>query len=96
MGYGAGFPGVGDKIDHLNTVSGFAFSYPLGGLKWSKAFPAFPPEPRIGHNAMVGLLKDAEAGASSAMASLKNWVMTEGYRAPFDPGGNFSVLELTV
>jgi len=95
IGYGAGIPGVLDELDHLYTITSLAFSYTVGGLKWSEAFPGVPPEPRIGHNAMVDLLKDAASGSSSALTDIYNWVKTEGYRAAFDPRGNFAVLEWT-
>ncbi len=95
IGYGAGISGVGDELDHLYTVTNLAFSNIVGGLKWSEAFPGVPPDPRIGHNAMVDLLKDAASGSLSALEDIYDWVKLEGYRAAFDPRGNFAVLEWT-
>jgi PEP-CTERM motif len=95
MGYGLGIPGVGDEKDHLYTITSLAFSYTVGGLKWSEAFPGITPESRVGHNAMINLLQGAEGGSSTAVDALTDWVMTEGYQAAFDPGSEFVVLEWT-
>ena len=85
-----------DEKDHLYTVTSEAFSYTVGGFKWSEAFPGVPPAPRVGHNAMIDLLIDAEAGSPSALDALSDFVMTEGYRAAFNPRGGFVVLEWSV
>lgn len=95
MGYSLGKPGIGDEKDHLFTVNSSSFTNQATGLKWSQAFPGVPPEPRIGHNAMINLLKDAASGESSALDALKRFVETEGYKAGFDPAGNFRVMEWT-
>jgi hypothetical protein len=93
IGYGAGIAGVGDEKDHLYTITSSAFTYTVGGLKWSEAFPGVPPEPRVGHNAMVSLLIDAAAGDADALSDLTDFVTTEGYVAAFNPAGGFKVLE---
>jgi hypothetical protein len=95
LGWGAGIVGIGDEKDHLYTITSLAFSYTVGGLKWSQAFPGVPPDPRVGHNAMINLLRNAESGSSLATDALTNWVKTEGYRAAFDPSSSFVVLEWT-
>ncbi len=95
IGYGPGIAGVGDEKDHLYTISSSAFTYTVGGLKWSEAFPGVPPEPRVGHNAMVSLLIDAAAGDSDALSGLTDFVTNEGYVAAFNPAGGFDVLEWT-
>lgn len=96
LGYGAGIPGIGDEKDHLYTITSLAFSYTVGGLKWSEAFPGIPPGARVGHNAMINLLGDAAGGSTTALLALNDFVMTEGYRAAFDPRGGFVALEWTV
>lgn len=96
IGYGLGVPGVGDEKDHLFTLTNSSFAKQATGLKWSQAFPGVPPEPRIGHNAMINLLKDAAAGDSASLDTLKYFVESEGYQAGFDPTGNFRVMEWTV
>jgi hypothetical protein len=93
LGYGAGIPGVGDEKDHLYTITSLDFSYTVGGLKWSQAFPGVTSDTRVGHDAMIGLLGDAAGGSASALAALEDFVRTEGYRAAFDPRGDFVVLE---
>jgi len=96
MGYSLGIPGVGDEKDHLFTVNSSSFTNQVTGLKWSQAFPGVPPEPRIGHSAMISLLNDAASGDSVALDTLKQFIQTEGYRAGFDPAaGNFRVMEWT-
>jgi hypothetical protein len=97
LGWGAGIPGVGDEKDHLYTITSLAFSNTVGGLKWSQAFPGVPPDPRVGHSAMINLLRDAQSGASSSSVdALTDWVIAEGYRAAFDPISSFVVLEWTI
>lgn len=93
IGYGAAVPGVGDEKDHLYTITSLAFSYTVGGFKWSEAFPGVPPMPRVGHNAMIAALIDAEAGSSGALELLTNFVVTEGDIAAFNPDKSFVVLE---
>jgi hypothetical protein len=93
LGYGEGIPGVGDGKDHLYTIASLAFSNTVGGLKWSEAFPGVTPGTRVGHDAMINLLGDAAGGSGTALDSIKNFVRTEGYRAAFDPRGDFVVLE---
>ncbi len=93
MGYGSGVPGVGDAKDHLYTITSVDFSYTVGGLKWSQAFPGITPDTRVGHDAMINLLGDAAGGSTTALVSLEKFVKTEGYRAAFDPRDDFVVLE---
>lgn len=93
MGYGAGIPGVGDEKDHIYTITSLDFSYTVGGLKWSQAFPGVTPDTRVGHDAMIGLLGDAAGGSTTALGALEDFVKSEGYRAAFDPRGDFVVLE---
>jgi hypothetical protein len=95
IGYGAAVPGVGDEKDHLYTITSTDFADTVWGLKWSAAFPGVPPEPRVGHSAMISLLIDATAGDTGALSSLIDFVTTEGYRAAFDPAGGFTVVEWT-
>lgn len=90
IGYGAGVPGIGDEKDHLYTITSTAFASTVyAGQKWSETFPGVPPSSRVGHSAMIGLLKIGDVDA------LSSWVKTEGYRAAFDPAGDFAVLEWT-
>ena len=96
MGYALGIPGVGDEKDHIFTVNSQKFLNQATGLKWSQAFPGVPPDPRIGHNAMINLLKEAAGGSSSALDALQKFVETEGYKAGFDPAGSFRVMEWSV
>jgi PEP-CTERM motif-containing protein len=96
MGYGAGIPGVGDEKDHLYTITSLAFSYTVGGLKWSEAFPGIAPGTRVGHNAMINLLGDAVGGSDAALLALEDFVKAEGHRAAFDPRGRFVALEWTI
>ena len=93
LGYGLGIPGVGDEKDHIFTITSLAFSYTVGGLKWSEAFPGITDGTRVGHNTMINLLGDAAGGSATALADIENFVKTEGYRAAFDPRGAFVVLE---
>jgi len=93
LGYGGGVPGIGDEKDHLYTITSLAFSSTVGGLKWSQAFPGVTPETRVGHDAMINLLGDAAGGSATAQLALEDFVKTEGYRAAFDPRGDFVVLE---
>ena len=95
MGYGKGISGVGDGKDHLYTLTSLDFSYTVGGLKWSQAFPGITPETRVGHDAMINLFVDAAGGSATALGAIQNFVKTEGYRAAFDPDGGFVVLEWT-
>jgi hypothetical protein len=95
MGYGLGVPGIGDEKDHMFTVISSEFADSVIGLKWSQAFPGVPPDPRIGHNAMINLLKNAAAGDASALNQLTEFVKKEGYRAGFDPLGSYRVFEWT-
>jgi len=88
IGYSEGIPGVGDEKDHLYTITSTAFvSTVYAGQKWSETFPGVPPTPRVGHDAMIGLLKIADVDA------LSSWVKAEGYRAAFGPAGDFAVIE---
>ncbi len=96
IGYGLGIPGIGDEKDHLFTFMNATFARQVIGLKWSQAFPGVPPTPRIGHNAMINLLRDAATGNTSALDTLKFFVESEGYQAGFDPTGNFSGIEWTI
>lgn len=95
MGYGLGVPGIGDEKDHMFTVISSEFANSVIGQKWSQAFPGVPPDPRIGHNAMINLLKNAAAGDASALNQLTEFVKKEGYRAGFDPLGSYRVFEWT-
>ena len=96
IGYGLAVPGVGDEKDHVFTLTNSSFAQQVTGLKWSLAFPGVPPEPRIGHSAMINLLKDAATGDSASLDALKSFVVNEGYQAGFDPAGNFRVMEWSV
>jgi hypothetical protein len=96
MGYGLGIPGIGDEKDHMFTVISSGFANSVIGKKWSQAFPGVPPDPRIGHNAMINLLKNAAAGNASALNQLTEFVKKEGYKAGFDPIGSFRVFEWTI
>ena len=96
MGYGLGVPGIGDEKDHMFTVISSEFANSVIGQKWSQAFPGVPPDPRIGHNAMINLLKNAAVGGESALKQLTDFVKKEGYKAGFDPIGSFRVLEWTI
>ncbi len=95
MGYGLGIPGIGDEKDHMFTVISSGFANSVIGQKWSQAFPGVPPDPRIGHNAMINLLKNAAAGNASALNQLTEFVKKEGYKAGFDPIGSYRVFEWT-
>jgi hypothetical protein len=96
IGWGAAIPGVGDEKNHLFTLSNFAFAAEARGKKWSVAFPGVPPEPRTGHNAMIGLLQSAATGDVDALDAVSEFVKREAEPAGFDPRGNFRVLEWTV
>jgi hypothetical protein len=102
IGYGLGVQGVGDGKNHLFTLVNSSFANEVIGLKkWSEAFPGVPPEPRIGHNAMIGLLADAARSddlsvREMALDKITDFVKNEAYRAAFDPAGQFRVLEWTV
>lgn len=96
IGYGLGIPNVGDEKDHVFTLTNSSFAEQVTGLKWSQAFPGIPPEPRIGHNAMITLLKDAATGNTLSLDTLKKFIVSEGYQAGFDPAENFRVLEWSV
>lgn len=88
IGYSEGIPGIGDEKDHLYTITSTAFASTVyAGQKWSETFPGVPPSSRVGHDAMIGLLKSGDVDA------LSSWVKAEGYRAAFDPTGGFAVLE---
>ena len=96
IGYAEGVPGVGDGNDHLFTLTNGSFADEATGVNWGAVFPGIPPEPRIGHNAMIALLKDAAAGDAAALATILGFIDTEGHRAAFDPAGEFRVLEWTI
>lgn len=96
LGWGAAVPGVGDEKDHLFMLANNSFTQQVTGLKWSTAFPGVPPEPRTGHNAMIGLLKDAAGGNSDALDAISLWLEREATQAAFDPAGNFRVIEWSV
>lgn len=96
MGWSAGIPGKGDEKDHLVTLTNGAFVSEVTGRKWSEVFPGVPPEPRTGHNAMIGLLQAAGAGDADALDAISTWVQREAQAAAFDPAGGFRVLEWTI
>ena len=88
IGYGEGIDGIGDGKDHLYTITSSTFASTVGaGVKWSEVFPGLTPETRIGHNAMISMLNDAN------LAALTDFVQTEGYVAAFNPASEFVVLE---
>ena len=87
IGYGEGIEGIGDEKDHIYTITSSAFADSVLGIKWSVVFPGVTPETRVRHNEMVSLLQTLD------VSSLTNFVKTEGYRAAFDPAGDFSVVE---
>lgn len=89
IGYGEGIEGVGDEKDHLYTITNTAFADSTLGMKWSVAFPGVTPETRVRHSEMILMLQALD------VTSLTNFVKTEGYRAAFDPAGDFSVVEWT-
>lgn len=93
MGYSLRVPGIGDEKDHMFTVISSEFANSVIGQKWSQAFPGVPPDPRIGHSAMINLLKNAAAGDASALNQLTEFVKKEGYKAGFDPAGSFRAFE---
>ena len=93
IGYGLGDPDFGDGKDHLFTFVNSSFAYEAAGHKWSEVFPGVPPEPRIGHNAMIELLAEAVGGDLTALNSLTNFVKNEAYQGAFDPAGSFKVVE---
>ena len=93
IGYGEGIEGIGDEKDHVYTITSSAFADTVVGVKWSEAFPGVPPEPRVGHNAMISLVIEAAVGDTSALNALTDFVTTEGYRAAFNPAGGFKVVE---
>lgn len=95
IGWGAGIAGIGDEKDHLFTLVNRSFAANVTGKKWSEAFPGVPPEPRTGHNAMIGLLQAASGGDSAALDSIAKWVRREAEAAAFDPDGPFRVMEWT-
>ena len=95
IGYAKGIPGIGDEKDHLFTFVNSRFANDVTGVKWSEVFTGVPPEPRIGHSAMVSLLVDGAGGDQSAIQKLTDFVKSEAYRAAFDPAGRFSALEWT-
>lgn len=96
LGWGAAIAGVGDEKDHLFMLANSAFTQQVTGLKWSDAFPGVPPEPRTGHNAMIGLLQAAASGDSNALDAISTWVEREATAASFDPAGGFRVIEWSV
>lgn len=87
IGYGEGIEGIGDGKDHVYTITNSTFAESVLGIKWSVVFPGVSPDPRVRHNEMISLLQGLD------VISLTNFVMTEGYRAAFDPAGDFSVVE---
>ena len=89
IGYGEGIEGIGDEKDHVYTITSSAFADSVLGMKWSVVFPGVTPETRVRHSEMVSLLQALD------FSSLTNFVKTEGYRAAFDPSGDFSVVEWT-
>lgn len=96
MGWGAAIPGVGDEKDHLFTLSNALFSFHASGQKWSDVFPGVPPEPRTGHNAMIGQLQAAAAGDADALGAIRTWIEREASTAAFDPDGGFRVIEWSI
>jgi hypothetical protein len=89
IGYAEGIEGIGDEKDHIYTITNTTFADSTLGMKWSAAFPGVTPETRFRHSEMVSLLQTLDVSA------LTNFVKTEGYRAAFDPAGDFSVVEWT-
>ena len=89
IGYAEGIEGIGDGKDHIYTITNTDFADSTLGMKWSAAFPGVTPETRVRHSAMVSLLQALDE------SSLTNFVKTEGYRAAFDPAGDFKVVEWT-
>ena len=90
IGYAEGVEGIGDEKDHIYTITNTAFDYSTRGMKWSEAFPGVTPETRVRHSELVSLLQTLD------VSSLSNFVKTEGYRAAFDPAGDFRVLEWSI
>jgi hypothetical protein len=95
IGYAPKIVGVGDEKDHLFTFVNESFGNSVIGVKWSGAFPGVPPEPRTGHNAMVGLITTAAGGNAAALGTLESWVQREAGPAAFDPAGDFMAIEWT-
>ena len=97
IGYGLADATVGDEKDHLYTVTNTSFADSTLGMKWSRAFPGDSPESRVGHNAMIQLLKGAttDTPTPGALDALLDFVATEGFQAAFDPAGDFTVVEWT-
>lgn len=96
LGWGAGVVGVGDEKDHLFTLTNFSFASQVTGLKWSEVFPGVAPLPRTGHNAMIGLLRNAAAGDTVARNSIVEFIQREAGHAAFNPAGNFRVIEWSI
>lgn len=96
IGYGRGIPNVGDGKDHLYTLVDDAFAGSATGLRWSAAFPGTATQPRIGHDAMVGVLASAADGDAASLSQLTAWVQAEGHRAAFNPAGRYTMLEWTI
>jgi len=93
IGWGAAVPGVGDEKDHLFMLANSGFTREVTGKKWSEAFPGTGEVPRIGHNDMIGLLRDAASGDKTALTSIIDWVGREAQTAAFDPHQSFRVIE---
>lgn len=59
------------------TLTNASFAGQVTGKKWSEAFPGVPPEPRTGHNDMIGLLQAAASGDSDALDAVTEFVQRE-------------------
>lgn len=83
--------------DHLVVLMNHDLANYAIGKKFSEVFPAIDGRPRVGHNALLNALQDAQLGDSAALALITDFfTLDAGKFAPFDPENSFRVIEFSV